>query len=101
MQRDDISAVILAGGRATRLGGIAKHAIVVDGETIFSRQVRVLAPRVAEIVVAGNVDGYRCVQDDGVGPLGGIAAALAAVATPWLIVIAGDMPWITGELIEQ
>ncbi len=99
----DLSAVILAGGRATRLGGIAKHELVVDGETIFARQVRVLAPRVAEIVVAGNVVGYRCVRDaaEGAGPLAGIAAALAAIATPWLVIVAGDMPWITGELIDQ
>lgn len=100
MQRDDISAVILAGGRATRLGGVAKHELVVDGETIFARQVRVLAPRVAEIVVAGNVAGYRCVQDEGVGPLGGIAAALAAVTTPWLAIVAGDMPWLGADLID-
>jgi len=83
------------------MGGIAKHEIVVDGETIFARQVRVIAPRVADIVVAGDVAGYRCVQDEHVGPLGGIAAALASVSTPWLLVIAGDMPWISGELIEQ
>ena len=101
LSSSELSAVILAGGRATRLGGIAKHEIVVEGETIFSRQVRVLAPRVAEIVVAGNVAGYRCVQDEGVGPLGGIAAALAAVTTPWLLVIAGDMPWISRDLIDE
>ena len=40
-----ISALILAGGRATRMGGIAKHAIVVQGETILARHagMRVLA----------------------------------------------------------
>jgi molybdopterin-guanine dinucleotide biosynthesis protein A len=104
LSSSDLSAVILAGGRASRLGGIAKHEIVVGGETIFARQVRVLAPRVAEIVVSGpEIAGYRSVQDAvaGAGPLAGIAAALAAVATPWLLVIAGDMPHVTGELIDE
>jgi molybdopterin-guanine dinucleotide biosynthesis protein A len=48
----DASALILAGGKATRLGGIAKHLIIVGGETILARQTRILAPRVAEIIVS-------------------------------------------------
>ena len=101
----DVSALILAGGRATRFGGIAKHELVVDGQTIFERQVAVLAPRVDEIIVSSprDIAGYRCVRDarDGVGPLAGIAAGLAACRTPWLLVIAGDMPYVSGELIDQ
>jgi molybdopterin-guanine dinucleotide biosynthesis protein A len=101
----DVSALILAGGKATRLGGIAKHELLIGGETILSRQTRVIAPRVAEIVVASSrpVAGYRTVADpiDGVGPLAGIAAGLAAVHTPWLLVVAGDMPNLSGALIER
>lgn len=102
------SALILAGGKATRLGGVAKHDIVidpVDGRTIFERQVAVLAPRVAEILVASphDIAGYRCVRDvvPDVGPLAGIAAGLAAMQTPWLVVVAGDMPHLTGEVIDE
>ena len=99
-----ISALILAGGKATRLGGIAKHALVIDGETIFARQVRVLAPRVAEILVscATDVPGYRTVRDaiQGAGPLAGIAAGLAAARTDWLLVVAGDMPDLRGAVID-
>jgi molybdenum cofactor guanylyltransferase len=101
----DVSALILAGGKATRFGGVAKHELVVDGESIFARQLRVLAPRVAEILVssARDIAGYRTVRDasEGVGPLAGIAAGLAACRTPWLLVIAGDMPYISEALIEQ
>lgn len=100
----DVSALILAGGKATRFGGIAKHELVVDGETIFARQVRVLAPRVAEILVSSprDIAGYRTVRDRvaGVGPLAGIAAGLAACRTPWLLVLAGDMPYVSGELVD-
>ncbi|MGE5183969.1 MAG: molybdenum cofactor guanylyltransferase [Acidobacteriota bacterium] len=102
--RSDVSALILAGGRATRLGGIAKHAIVIGGETILARQTRLLAPRVQEILISSPSDiaGYRCVRDafDAAGPLAGIAAGLAAAATPWLLVVAGDMPYLTGELVD-
>jgi molybdenum cofactor guanylyltransferase len=100
-----VSALILAGGRATRLGGVAKHELVIGGATIFARQVRVLAPRVAEILVSSprDIAGYRTVRDHhaGAGPLAGIAAGLAACTTDWLLVIAGDMPHLDGALLDR
>ena len=100
----DVAALILAGGKATRLGGIAKHELVIEGATILSRQAAVLSPRVAEILVSSptEIAGYRTVHDAivGVGPLAGIAAGLAATIRPWLLVVAGDMPYITSELID-
>jgi molybdopterin-guanine dinucleotide biosynthesis protein A len=102
---DEVSALVLAGGKATRFGGVAKHLLVVDGETIFERQIRVLSPRVAEILVSSPTDiaGYRTVRDSvmGAGPLAGIAAGLAAALTPWLLVVAGDMPHLDGEMIDH
>ena len=101
----DLSALILAGGKATRFGGVAKHELVVDGVTIFERQVAVLRPRVEEILVSSprDIEGYRCVRDAhaAAGPLAGIAAGLAACRTPWLLVIAGDMPYVSGALLDQ
>ncbi len=100
-----ISALILAGGKATRLGGIAKHEIVIEGRTIFERQVALLAPRVLEILVSSPADiaGYRTVRDAvaGAGPLAGIAAGLSASRTEWVLVVAGDMPHITGDLLDR
>jgi len=100
----DVTALILAGGKATRFGGIAKHEIVIAGRTILERQTSLLAPRVAEILVSSpdDIAAYRCVRDSaGEGPLAGIAAGLAASTTPWLLVIAGDMPFITAALIDS
>jgi molybdopterin-guanine dinucleotide biosynthesis protein A len=99
----DVAALILAGGKATRFGGIAKHELVIEGRTIFERQLAVLAPRVAEVIVSAPVDvpGFRTVRDAaGQGPLAGIAAGLAASAQPWLLVLAGDMPFITATIVE-
>jgi molybdopterin-guanine dinucleotide biosynthesis protein A len=100
-----VSALILAGGKATRMGGVAKHELVVDGRSIFDRQVAVLAPRVAEILVSSpaRVGSYRTLRDpvEGAGPLAGIAAGLRATTTPWLLVVAGDMPYLTGELLDR
>lgn len=102
-----VSALILAGGRATRMGGIAKHEIVVQGETILARQARTLRPLVDEILVSAPADiaGFRTLRDapehEGIGPLAGIAAGLAATSSQWLFVVAGDMPYIDASLIEH
>jgi len=105
--RAHVSALILAGGKATRLGGVAKHELVPDdgdGRTIFERQVAVLASRVEEILVAtaADIPGYRCVRDvlPDVGPLAGIAAGMQAMLTPWLLIVAGDMPYLSGAVVD-
>jgi molybdopterin-guanine dinucleotide biosynthesis protein A len=109
-RRDDVTAVILAGGAARRLGGATKPLLTVDGARILDRQLAVVADRVRGVVVAAQADaawaraaGLPVVLDqvaDG-GPLAGIAGALAAVATPWILVIAGDMPWIDGAVVDE
>ena len=63
------------------------------------------APRVSEILVSSRRDckpATRTVHDaiDGAGPLAGIAAGLAACTTPWLLVVAGDMPHLHGPSID-
>lgn len=100
-----ISALILAGGRATRMGGIAKHEIIVQGETILARQARVLREHVGDIIVSSpvDIDGFRTVRDahEGIGPLAGILAGLEAATTQWMFIVAGDMPYLSGMLIGQ
>lgn len=106
MHRDvSVCALILAGGRATRMGGITKHEIIVQGETILARQVRVLREFTDDVIVSSPVDiaGFRTVRDahEGIGPLAGIAAGLGAAATQWMIIVAGDMPSIDASLVER
>lgn len=104
MRRDDVTALVLAGGKATRLGGADKTALVVDGQTIFERQCAALLPRVAEIIVSSPRahPAYRTVADavPNAGPLAGIAAGLAVATTPWLLTLAGDMPHVSGAWLD-
>jgi len=48
------------------------------------------------------IAGFRTVADavPGLGPLGGIASGLAATATAWMFVVAGDMPHLHRAVIE-
>ena len=53
----DVSALILAGGKATRFGGIAKHLIVIDGETFALHLLPsgILTPGVTPVIANGVV----------------------------------------------
>ncbi len=111
----DVTALILAGGKATRMGGAAKHALVVGGQRILDRQCAVLEPRVSEILVSigagtaaaaakieGDCANLRVVRDEVAdqGPLAGIASGLTAARTPWAIVVACDLPYVTGAIVD-
>jgi molybdopterin-guanine dinucleotide biosynthesis protein A len=107
-----LSAAILAGGRATRYGGQDKRALVVDGRTIFDRQVAELSQIAGEILLVGGTmspetppldkrPGVTPIADlmPGCGPLGGLHAALTAAQGDVVIVVACDMPYVSAALL--
>jgi molybdopterin-guanine dinucleotide biosynthesis protein A len=80
--------------------GADKAALVVDGEPLARRIARLLQ-QVCDPVIVGSGDGLRLdwlglpqVADvePGAGPLSGLIAGLAAAATPFVAVVAVDMP---------
>src|SRR5688572_28807820 len=84
------SAAILAGGRASRFDGRDKSALMVGGRSILDRQLTELAPMCDDVMLvigehasADVPPGLRLVRDrvPECGPLGGLDAALAALAT--------------------
>ncbi len=81
--------------------GREKARLDLGGRSLLERSVAILEARTREVVLACGPTaryeelGRRLVLDaepDG-GPLVGLAAALEAVTTPWLLVLACDMPW--------
>jgi molybdopterin-guanine dinucleotide biosynthesis protein A len=112
-ERMRVGAAILAGGRARRLGGVAKGLVLVGGEPMVARQLRVLAPLVSGcVIVAGEPAPYAAVaaahgarlirdRDPGRGPLAGLDAALADLDGESVILLGCDLPFIDRELIVQ
>jgi molybdopterin-guanine dinucleotide biosynthesis protein A len=108
LPRSSVTACIVAGGRARRLGGALKPLLVIDGQTILARQRAVLEPRAAELVIAiagpGPLaeQGVRAVFDvlPDAGPLAGLAAGLAASTRPWMLAVAGDMPYLSPAVLD-
>ena len=104
-----VTAAILAGGRARRMAGLDKWSLRVDGERIIDRQIAALE-QVAEsiLIVGGEPGGFadlnvRVVADAiaGCGALGGIYSALAASETPRTLVVACDMPFLNVNVLHR
>lgn len=101
------TAAILAGGRATRLGGRDKSALVVGDRTILSRQIAMLTAvdGIDEMLIVGNAThpSARTIADvvPGCGPLGGIHAALTEARHETVFVLACDTPYPTASLVAH
>ena len=106
---EDITAVVLAGGRARRMGGEDKGLIEVAGRPMVAHTIDALRPQSAEIIVNANrnADAYRAITrcrviadtvDGFAGPLAGMASALEASATRLLLTAPCDSPLVAAEL---
>lgn len=91
------AAIILAGGRASRLGGAAKPLLDVAGRTLLDHAVAAVDRCDPVIVVGppaptrGHVVWTRESPEFG-GPVAGIAAGLALVDTADVLLLAADLP---------
>ncbi|MEO8603738.1 MAG: molybdenum cofactor guanylyltransferase [bacterium] len=103
-----VAGVILAGGRNSRMGGYDKAFLRVGGQTVFERTLDVMRRCFSHVLVVSNapekyVDFAVDVTRDelvGIGPLGGLHAALGRVPTPYAFVTACDMPFLREEPIR-
>lgn len=92
------------------MGGADKPLLTVAGAPLVAHVARRLVPQVRTVCVVANRSpdayaalGFPVLRDatPGLGPLGGIAAALAAVETPLLFVCPGDAPLLAPTLVAR
>ena len=102
-------AVLLAGGKSTRMGA-DKAGVLVRGEALWRRQLttlRDLGPD--EIFISGRDGGpyaeagLEILKDlyVGRGPLGGLEAALFRTMKPFLVVLAIDLPEMRADFLAR
>jgi molybdopterin-guanine dinucleotide biosynthesis protein A len=108
---EQVTGLILAGGRATRMGGMDKGLVPIGGRPMIAWVIDALQPQVAEVLINANRN-HDCygefgskVIDDGDGefrgPLAGMASGMRAAAAPWLAVVPCDSPLIHGALVAR
>lgn len=81
--------VVLAGGRARRMGGIDKTALVVGDRPVLEHVLTGLGDAGEVIVVGPEVGG---------GPVAAVAAGLERATSEVVVVLAGDMPFVAGAV---
>ncbi len=103
------AAVVLAGGKNSRMGGVDKAFMRVEGQPCIVRILATLRRLFAPIVVVTNrPEKYRefgeivVVRDDfpGYGPLAGLYTGLRTVVAEAYFVVACDMPFLRWEPIR-
>jgi molybdopterin-guanine dinucleotide biosynthesis protein A len=100
----DITGVLLAGGRATRMGGLAKGLLRLDGQPVLERSLDLYRRLFgASLLVVNEPQRHAGLEVPKVpdllpdrGPAGGLHAALVGASTPWAFVAGCDMPFLSG-----
>lgn len=107
----DITGLILAGGRGSRMGGIDKGLQNFRGVPLVMHAVLRLGPQVGELMVNANrnlgayeslgVPVWPDALPDFAGPLAGFLAGLEQCQTPWLVTVPCDTPLFPADLVAR
>ena len=102
---NNITAVILAGGKSTRMKQ-DKALVELNGKTLLNHQIDNLSPIFKEIIISANTNyncDYKIINDieKDKGPIGGIYSILQNINTEKAFIIAVDMPYITEDIITK
>jgi molybdopterin-guanine dinucleotide biosynthesis protein A len=111
-----IGGIILAGGRATRMGGGDKALVTLEGQTLLARTITRVRPQVGRLILSANGDPARFNDHDlpvladpigdHWGPLAGILAGLEYFRAhrPEISVMASfptDSPFLPLDLVAR
>jgi molybdopterin-guanine dinucleotide biosynthesis protein A len=104
----EVTGIILAGGKSRRMGE-DKRYLVLGEQTLLERGLEVLHSIFQEALVVIAQDSpplgidARVVRDlvPECGSLGGLYSGLMQATTPWVFVVACDMPFLNQAVIAQ
>jgi molybdenum cofactor guanylyltransferase len=109
--RHDITGLVLAGGRGSRMGGVDKGLQPHHGQPLALHALQRLAPQVGATMLNANrhLEQYATfgapvwpdVLADYPGPLAGLLAGLAHCTTPWLASVPCDTPRFPVDLVAR
>ncbi len=107
----EVAGVVLAGGRATRMGGQDKGLVILNGRPLFEHVVKKLAPQVGKITISANrnIEKYRSAGVDVVsdtlpdypGPLAGILSVMQKLGSEWFLFCPCDTPMVPQDLASR
>ena len=106
-----ITGVILAGGKARRMGGDDKGLISYQQQPLIQHAITALFPQVDELLINANRNleiyqayGYPVISDelsDFQGPLAGMLSALQQCSTDYILTVPCDAPKLPPQLRQR
>jgi molybdopterin-guanine dinucleotide biosynthesis protein A len=101
----DCTAIIMAGGDSHRMGRDKANVMLGDKTLLqtVTATMRQLFPQVIVSVrqMRAGIDLPQvCDEQPDGGPLAGLVAGLSHVTTPWVFMVACDMPFVAPEVVE-
>jgi molybdopterin-guanine dinucleotide biosynthesis protein A len=109
--KTEVTGLVLAGGRGTRLGGIDKGLQLYQGLPLARHALNRLAPQVAGVMINANrnLTAYAAMGvpvwpdelPDFPGPLAGMMAGLQHCPTPYLATVPCDTPHFPLDLVAR
>jgi molybdopterin-guanine dinucleotide biosynthesis protein A len=109
--RTEVTGVVLAGGRALRMGGVDKGLVQIGDRPMIWHVLQRLRPQVGQVVVNANrsLDAYAEFglpivadrTDEFLGPLSGIAAGMSAATTEFVLAVPCDTPLMPKQLASR
>jgi molybdenum cofactor guanylyltransferase len=111
ISREDITGIILAGGRGSRMGGVDKGLQNFNGMPMALQTLLRLSPQVGEVMINANrnLSAYESFGvpvwpdslSDYPGPLAGFLTGLERCETPYLLTVPCDTPLFPADLVER
>jgi len=111
IQDNHITGIILAGGKAKRMGGQDKGLIRLANKTMVEHIATALGPQVGTLLVNANRNperyrrfGYPVVPDQVggyLGPLAGMASGMEHAKTTYVVTVPCDSPLIPPDLVGR
>jgi len=106
-----ISAIILAGGRATRMNGADKGLVLLQNKPLIQHVIERLVPQVDEILINANRElvqyqalDYKVLQDeakDFLGPLAGFSLGMQHAKNDYVLTLPCDSPLLPADLAQR
>jgi molybdenum cofactor guanylyltransferase len=106
-----ISAIILSGGRATRMNGVDKGLVLLQKKPLIAHVITRLKPQVDEILINANreIEQYEAfdlpvLQDENnefIGPLAGFSLGLQHAKHEYVLTVPCDSPLLPLDLVEK
>ena len=103
------SAVILSGGKNTRMNYKTKAFLEFRGNTFIERTLDAISDYEQKIISCNDVEKYKKFEDMAllvldkfkeIGPIGGIYSSLKESEFQYSLVIASDMPFLNKEVLN-